>query len=76
LGAFRLGLRHGGYCVACCWALMAVMLVVGAMNITWMAALALLMLGEKLAPARWKVSHVAGAVLIAWAILVAADLFR
>lgn len=75
-GALLLGLRHGGYCVACCWALMAVMFVVGAMNLTWMAALALLVLGEKFSPARWKLSHLAGAVLIVWAVLVAADLFH
>ncbi len=73
-GALRLGLHHGSYCVACCWALMAIMLVVGAMNLAWMAALTLLVLGEKLAPARWKLSRAAGLVLVLWGLAVAASL--
>jgi predicted metal-binding membrane protein len=40
LGAFRMGLSHGRYCVGCCWAYMLVMLAVGAMSIPVMAALA------------------------------------
>lgn len=36
---FRLGLSHGIFCVACCWALMATALVVGLMNLWWMLAL-------------------------------------
>jgi predicted metal-binding membrane protein len=40
LGAFRMGLSHGKYCVGCCWAYMIVMLAVGAMSIPVMAALA------------------------------------
>ncbi|MDA4112901.1 MAG: DUF2182 domain-containing protein [Thaumarchaeota archaeon] len=40
LGAFRMGLSHGKYCVGCCWAYMLVMLAVGAMSIPVMAALA------------------------------------
>ena len=68
-----MGLRHGSYCVGCCWALMAVMLVVGAMNLLWMAALTVFMLAEKLVPAQWQVSRWAGAAFVLWgvAILVA-----
>lgn len=50
LGATALGVRHGAVCVGCCWALMAVMFVVGAMNLTWMALLTVLMFAEKLIP--------------------------
>lgn len=39
-GGFRLGIGHGVYCVACCWALMTTALAVGVMNLWWMAALA------------------------------------
>jgi predicted metal-binding membrane protein len=46
-GAFLAGLSHGAYCLGCCWALMAVLLVVGIMNLTWMAALAVVFLAEK-----------------------------
>lgn len=65
-GAVRLGLRHGGYCVVCCWALMAVMFVVGAMNLLWMAVLTLGMLVEKLAPPAWRLSTLSGVALIGW----------
>ncbi len=46
-GAFRAGLIHGAYCLGCCWALMSVLVVVGLMNLVWMAALAAVFLAEK-----------------------------
>ncbi len=70
-GALRLGWRHGGYCVGCCWALMAVMFVTGAMNLLWMAILTLIVLGEKIAPARWRFSQAAGAMLVLWGLALA-----
>jgi predicted metal-binding membrane protein len=65
-GAFMLGLRQGAYCVTCCWTLMAVMFVVGVMNLTWMAILAAFMLVEKIAPRYWHLSRVSGVILILW----------
>ncbi|UPT91230.1 DUF2182 domain-containing protein [Bradyrhizobium barranii subsp. apii] len=53
-GCLLLGLRHGGYCVGCCWVLMALLFVGGVMNVLWIALLALLVLLEKLTPiGRW-----------------------
>jgi predicted metal-binding membrane protein len=46
-GAFRAGVVHGAYCLGCCWALMSVLLVMGLMNLVWMAALSLVFLAEK-----------------------------
>jgi predicted metal-binding membrane protein len=46
-GAFKAGLSHGAYCLGCCWALMSVLVIVGLMNLVWMAALALVFLAEK-----------------------------
>lgn len=46
-GPFLMGLDHGVYCLGCCWALMLVMFVAGVMNLTWMAALTVLMTLEK-----------------------------
>jgi predicted metal-binding membrane protein len=43
-----LGLRHGLYCIGCCWALMLLLFVGGIMNIAWIAGLAVLVLAEKL----------------------------
>jgi predicted metal-binding membrane protein len=50
LGAFRLGIVHGAYCVGCCWALMLLLFAAGIMNLVWIAGLAILVLVEKLAP--------------------------
>lgn len=45
--SLRAGLSHGAYCLGCCWALMAVLVVVGLMNLVWMAVLAVVFLAEK-----------------------------
>ena len=73
-GAFVLGVRHGSYCVGCCWALMAVLFVVGVMNLAWVALLTALLLGEKVVPARWRLSDVSGVILIAWGLGIATGL--
>lgn len=75
-GAFTMGLRHGSFCVVCCWALMAVMWVVGAMNLLWVAALTVFMLAEKLVPARWQVSRWAGAAFVLWGVAILVALLR
>ncbi|QGZ94118.1 DUF2182 domain-containing protein [Terricaulis silvestris] len=65
-GALRLGALHGAYCVGCCWMLMALLFVGGVMNLVWIAALAALVLVEKVLPIGKWVGRGAGAVLIAW----------
>jgi predicted metal-binding membrane protein len=50
-GAFGMGAHHGTYCVGCCWALMALLFVLGVMNLLWVAGLAVLVLAEKTLPA-------------------------
>ena len=65
-GAFKMGLQHGSYCLGCCWVLMALLFVLGVMNLVWIAALAAFVLAEKVAPAGQKVSRVTGVLLIAW----------
>ena len=47
-GAFRMGLGHGFYCVFCCWFLMAILLAAGVMNMTFVIALTIFVLLEKL----------------------------
>ena len=64
-GCLHLGLLHGTYCVGCCWVLMALLFVVGVMNVLWIALLALLVLLEKLTPWGRSVARIAGAVCIA-----------
>jgi predicted metal-binding membrane protein len=69
--AFRAGISHGLYCLGCCWALMAVLVIVGLMNLTWMAVIAVVFLLEK----NWRhgvaVSKVAGLAMLALGIAVA-----
>jgi predicted metal-binding membrane protein len=65
LGALALGFRHGIYCIGCCWALMALLFVGGVMNLFWIAALAILVLLEKVVPFGRVVARVAGVAFIA-----------
>jgi predicted metal-binding membrane protein len=74
-GAFRMGVAHGVYCVGCCWALMALLFVGGVMNLLWVAALAVLVLLEKVVPGRW-LSYASGGALIAWGLFVLGAGFR
>lgn len=62
-GVFQLGLKQGVYCLGCCWAIMAVMLAVGAMSVIWMAALAVVMTIEKMSSGK-RFSQLAGVALI------------
>src|SRR5262249_22479685 len=64
-GSLMLGLRHGAYCVGCCWAMTALLLVGGVMNLLWIAVLALLIFLEKIAPSGLLIARLAGIVLIA-----------
>ncbi len=64
-GALALGLRHGVYCIGCCWALMLLLFVGGVMNVLWIAALAALVLSEKALPFGKALSRAAGCFFIA-----------
>lgn len=63
-GALLMGVRHGTYCLGCCWLLMLLLFVVGVMNVLWIAILATVTLLEKLLPPRWHFARVTGCLLI------------
>jgi len=63
-----MGLQHGGFCVGCCCALMTLMFVGGVMNLVWAAAIAILVLMEKIAPRRLHVEYASGLPLIVWGV--------
>lgn len=63
-GALIMGVRHGVYCVGCCWILMALLFVVGVMNLLWVAAISVFVLMEKTVPAGQGVARAAGLVLV------------
>ena len=50
IGAAKMGLSHGAYCLGCCWLLMALLFIGGVMNLFWVALIALLVLAEKVLP--------------------------
>lgn len=65
-GVFVLGLRQGGLCIGCCWALMLVMFTAGLMNVVWMALLAIIMTLEKIVDRPQTVVRVSAAGLLLW----------
>ena len=67
-GALRMGWRHGFFCVGCCWLLMAVLFVVGVMNLWWVAAVSAFVLIEKLTPSGLVAARIAGIVMIGCAL--------
>ena len=71
-GALIMGMRHGSYCVGCCWALMTLLFVAGVMNLLWVAAIAILVLAEKLGPGGRPLGRLTGALLMVWGIWVIA----
>jgi predicted metal-binding membrane protein len=71
-GQLRLGVEHGLYCLGCCWALMAVFVGAGAMNIVWAGVIAVVVFIEKVVPHGVAVSRVTGAALIVSGVIVLA----
>lgn len=69
-GAFSMGLKHGMYCLGCCWLLFAILFPVGIMNIAAMVALTLLIFAEKSLSAGPLVGRLTGAALIAYGAVV------
>jgi predicted metal-binding membrane protein len=51
-GALSMGVEHGAWCVACCWALMVALFALGVMSVGWMALIGAFIAGEKMLP--WK----------------------
>jgi predicted metal-binding membrane protein len=70
-GAFVMGLRHGAYCLGCCWALMALLFVGGVMNLLWVAAIAVFVLVEKTLPFAEIGGRIAGGAMVALGVVVA-----
>jgi predicted metal-binding membrane protein len=71
LPSLGLGLRHGLYCIGCCWALMLLLFAGGVMNIVWIASIAALVLMEKVLSDGRNVSRVVGAGLIIGGLVLA-----
>src|SRR5205085_1595583 len=72
-GALAMGSRHAGWCLGCCWALMAALFALGVMSLTWMAVVAALIALEKTLPWQRVATWGTTAVLLTLAIAVAAS---
>jgi predicted metal-binding membrane protein len=57
-GGLSAGVRYGGWCLGCCWAMMAALFALGAMSLVWMAVITVLVAAQKLLP--WKAATVVG----------------
>jgi predicted metal-binding membrane protein len=71
LGALRMGIVHGAYCLGCCWALFAVLVAAGVMSIAWMLLLTLVVFVEKVLPLGQRLSAGIGVALTILGVLVA-----
>jgi predicted metal-binding membrane protein len=74
-GAFAMGLRHGSYCLGCCWILMALLFVTGVMNLFWVVGIALLVMAEKIFPKGELLARVSGVALALAGVTVLARLW-
>jgi len=63
-GVMAMGLRHGAWCVGCCWALMLLLFAGGVMRLGWILGIALFVAFEKCAPAGVLAGRVAGVLLV------------
>ena len=68
LGALKMGIVHGAFCVGCCWFLMGLLFVGGVMNLYWIAGIALFVLIEKIVPAGHWLDYATGGVLLVWGV--------
>jgi len=77
-GALRLGLHHGAFCTACCWALMLIQLVLGVMNLAVMAIVGVVIALEKLVPRGELVARITGsaAILCGFALAISSAMSR
>jgi predicted metal-binding membrane protein len=71
IGALRMGIEHGGWCVGCCWGLMAALFALGVMSIGWMALIAALIALEKLLPWKAGANRSVAAMLVVLGLAVA-----
>lgn len=67
-GALVMGIRHGAFCVGCCWLIMALLFVAGVMNLFWIGVIAAYVLLEKVVPNGRYVSWGFGALMLGWGI--------
>jgi predicted metal-binding membrane protein len=69
-GSFVMGLKHGAYCLGCCWLLFVILFPLGVMNVLAMALITLLIFAEKSVPMGKRIGQVTAVVLVGYGLLV------
>lgn len=64
LASLRLAITHAAYCIACCWALMVLLVVAGAMSLPWVLAIAVVVFAEKVLPGGGRTARIMGIALL------------
>jgi predicted metal-binding membrane protein len=72
VGAVRMGVEHGAYCVGCCWGLMVILFALGVMSLLWMGVVALVIFVQKVAPGAQRLSVPFAVALVGFGVWVAA----
>ena len=70
-GGLALGLAHACYCLGCCWALMVVLVVAGAMGLPWVLVIACVVAAEKLVRGGEWIARASGVALVLLGLAVA-----
>lgn len=70
MGALRMGLAHGAYCIGCCAVLMVLLFLAGAMNLLWVAALAGFVFAEKLLPGGVWIGRAGGVAMLGFGLVL------
>jgi predicted metal-binding membrane protein len=73
LGALRMGVEHGGYCVGCCWGLMVILFALGVMSLAWMGIVAALIFAQKLLPGGDRIQPLLAVALVGLGAWIALD---
>ena len=76
VGALQMGLRHGIYCLGCCWVLMGALFAVGVMNLAWVGVLTAFILVEKMGERGPRVARIGGVIFVGLGILFLTSAFR
>ena len=71
MASLRLAATHAAYCIGCCWALMLILVVAGAMSLPWVLAIALIVFAEKVLPGGERTARITGVILLVAALAVA-----
>ena len=69
MGAIKMGIYHGIYCLGCCWPYFLLMVALGWMNLLWMGLFSTIIFAEKIWSRGLLVARIGGIVLMTFGIV-------